>query len=75
MLQMKHAAALMVCLTLPLTSGCVTIQAAGTSETERALCRELRRDLPTFSSEDTRDTQKAVAKFSDVFESVFKGRC
>ena len=60
---------------MTLTTGCVTIQAAETSETERALCRELRRDLPTFSSKDTVTTQKGIARFVDVFESVFKGRC
>lgn len=75
MMLTKLAAALMLCLTTTLTSGCITIQAAETSETERALCRELRRDLPTFSSKDTKETQVSIARFSDVFESVFKGRC
>ena len=50
-------------------SGCGL--AAG-SATDTA-CRELRRDLPTYSSRDTQETLDAGARFIGVFEAVCPG--
>lgn len=44
--------------------------APGVSETERAICRELRRDLPTWSRADTPETLESGARFIRVFEAV-----
>lgn len=54
-------------LALTLLSACAVPTA---SETERAICRELRRDLPTYSAQDTADTLAAGARFIDVFNAV-----
>ena len=54
-------------LALILLAACA--QGAG-SETERALCRELRADLPTWSSRDTPESLAAGARFVEVFEAV-----
>ncbi len=40
------------------------------SETERSICRELRADLPTWSSRDTAETLASGARFVAVFEAV-----
>lgn len=50
-----------------LLTGC-----AGTtgSETSRSICRELSRDLPTYSIDDTAETLLAGARFMDVFVAV-----
>ena len=61
---MKHASAMMAALLL---SGCMT---TGNSETERSICRELRRDLPTYSTRDTEETLRSGADFLDVFKAV-----
>lgn len=50
-----------------LLSGCAQV---GTSETEATICRELRRDLPTYSTRDTPETLDAGAQFLDVFAAV-----
>ena len=52
---------------LILLSACAT---GGGFETERSLCRELRTDLPTWSSRDTPETLAAGARFITVFEAV-----
>jgi hypothetical protein len=50
-----------------LLSGCVSTQ---NSETTRTICRELERDLPTYSIKDTPQTLEAGANFLDVFYAV-----
>ena len=40
------------------------------SETSRAICRELDRDLPTYSVKDTPETLESGARFIDVFNAV-----
>lgn len=42
----------------------------GGSETERTICRELRADLPSWSSRDTSQTLESGARFIAVFEGV-----
>lgn len=54
-------------LALTLLTACARV---GASETERTICRELRRDLPTFSADDTAETLAAGARFIDVFDAV-----
>lgn len=63
---MKRAIVTMVTM-VTLTSGCVV---AATSETERTICRELRRDLPTYSRADTQETKEAGIRFLEVFDAV-----
>lgn len=41
-----------------------------TSETEATLCRELARDLPTYSTRDTPETLESGVRFLDVFKAV-----
>ncbi len=53
--------------TLPLLNGCQSISG---SETSRAICRELDRDLPTYSVKDTPATLESGARFVDVFNAV-----
>jgi hypothetical protein len=43
------------------------------SETYRTLCRELERDLPTYSVKDTPETLESGARFIDVFNAVCGG--
>lgn len=62
---MRLIASLMVTMTL--LSGCATT--AG-SETERTICRELRKALPTYSTSDTKETLESGARFLDIFEAV-----
>ena len=52
---------------LTLTSGCAT---TGGSETEAAICDELRASLPTWSRSDTEQSKAEGAAFLDVFEAV-----
>lgn len=52
-----------------LLAGCAD-PASFATETERAICRELRRDLPTYSEADTAATLAAGARFVEVFEGV-----
>lgn len=40
------------------------------SETSRSICRELERDLPTYSTKDTPETLESGARFLDVFYAV-----
>ena len=40
------------------------------SETSRTICRELARDLPTYSVKDTPETLESGARFIDVFNAV-----
>lgn len=54
-------------LAVILLSGCAV---TASSETERTICRELARDLPTFSRNDTPETLEAGARFLDVFAAV-----
>lgn len=53
-----------------LLTGCVKPEG---SEIERAICRELRADLPTYSRRDTPETLKAGARFVEVFAAVCGG--
>lgn len=50
-----------------LLTACAT---AGGSATERTICRELARDLPTWSDRDTPETLRAGARFVNVFRAV-----
>ena len=52
---------------LPLLSGCSSTSG---SETYRSVCRELERDLPTYSVKDTQETLASGARFLDVFYAV-----
>ena len=40
------------------------------SETSVTICRELARDLPTYSRSDTPETLASGARFVDVFKAV-----
>jgi|DEB0MinimDraft_10_1074344.scaffolds.fasta_scaffold71679_3 hypothetical protein len=56
-------------LTVPLlTSGCANMTAH--SATSDTICRELRRDLPTSSTQDTERSKAENADFRDVFKAV-----
>lgn len=57
----------MMVIPVLLTTGCASV--AG-SETERTICRELRRELPTLSSKDTQRTKEEADRFFEVFEAV-----
>lgn len=52
---------------LTLLSAC---SATNGSETSRSICRELERDLPTYSRKDTFQTLQSGAKFIEVFYAV-----
>jgi hypothetical protein len=52
---------------MTLLSGCANTNA---SATERTICRELARDLPSYSRSDTPDTLASGARFLDVFAAV-----
>ena len=52
---------------LTLTSACTS---TGGSETEAAICDELRASLPTWSRRDTEQSKAEGAAFLDVFEAV-----
>lgn len=65
--RLKTALILPVALMATLLSGCLR---ADTSETERTLCRELRRDMPNYSRTDTAETLESGARFIDVFNAV-----
>lgn len=54
----------------PLLSAC---QSTVNYETSRAICRELERDLPTYSKKDTPETLTSGADFLDVFYAVCGG--
>jgi len=55
-------------MTALLTSGCATTAPSAATETERALCHELRMALPSWSVEDTAQSREEGADFLDVFE-------
>lgn len=57
-------------LAVILLSGCAATGGSATTETERALCRELARDLPSYSKADTAATLEAGARFLDVFAAL-----
>lgn len=54
-------------ITLLLLSGCANISAL---ETSRTVCRELARDLPTYSTKDTPETLESGARFLDVYYAI-----
>lgn len=66
---MPPAAGLLLTSAL-LISACVNSTGSATSETERAICRELRRDLPTYSTGDTDATKEAGVRFLTAFNAV-----
>ncbi len=68
-LPMLPAAALMLMIA-PVMSGCVGSAGSATTETERTICRELRRDLPTYSTRDTEATKEDGARFLEIFGAV-----
>jgi hypothetical protein len=45
-------------------------ESTGGSVTERTICDELRRDLPSWSTQDTAQSQREGARFITVFEAV-----
>lgn len=51
-------------------SGCSPKQAG--SETSRAICDELRTDLPTYSRRDASETLESGARFVTTFNAVCK---
>lgn len=53
-----------------LLTGCIKPDASATTETERTICRELRRDLPSYSRRDTTETLESGARFISVFDAV-----
>ena len=57
----------MTVIMLTLLNGCA---AQVNYETSRAICRELERDLPTYSTRDTPETLESGAHFLDVFDAV-----
>ena len=59
--------AVLMVTTLPLLNGCQSISG---SETSRTICRELARDLPTYSVKDTPETLESGARFIEVFYAV-----
>ena len=50
-----------------LLTGCTR---PGASETETALCREMRADLPTWSRRDTPESLSAGARFVATFNAI-----
>lgn len=50
-----------------LMTGCASV--AG-SETDRTICRELRRELPSYSRHDTQRTKEEADRFFAVFEAI-----
>jgi hypothetical protein len=54
-------------ITILLLSGCANTSAL---ETSRTICRELARDLPTYSVKDTPETLESGARFIDVYNAV-----
>jgi len=54
-------------ITLSLLSACGSTKGLETSST---ICRELERDLPTYSTKDTPETLESGARFLDVFYAV-----
>jgi cob(I)alamin adenosyltransferase len=54
-------------ITFLLLSGCAAPSAL---ETSRTVCRELARDLPTYSIKDTPETLEAGARFIDIFNAI-----
>lgn len=64
----KLCAGTMATLAL-LMSGCGSVVASAT-ETETALCRELRANLPTWSVRDTAVSKTEGARFLEVFDAV-----
>ncbi|WP_420344630.1 hypothetical protein [Paenirhodobacter sp.] len=55
---------------LLLTTLLPSCAAQGASETERTICRELRRDLPTYSTRDTAETLQSGAQFIRTFNAI-----
>ncbi len=53
-----------------LTSGCAVSTGSATSE---AICDELARDLPTYSTRDTEETKRQGARFLAVFDAICAG--
>lgn len=64
---MRLSASLMV-ITALLTSACGN--AGNYGETERSICRELRRELPTYSAKDTEQSKLEGERFFAVFDAV-----
>jgi DNA-binding transcriptional regulator YdaS (Cro superfamily) len=52
---------------LVLLTGCASIESSVTGQT---ICRELERDLPTYSVKDTPETLESGARFIDIFNAV-----
>jgi hypothetical protein len=59
---------MMLVMSMATLSGCAATGVSG--PTEQTVCRELRADLPSFSSRDTPETLAGGARFMDVFEAV-----
>ena len=64
--RLMRASALVATLAV-MTTGCAT---KGGSETERAICSELRRDLPTWSTYDTAESKGQGADFIETFDAL-----
>lgn len=50
-----------------LMTGCTSM---GGSVTERTICTELRRDLPTWSTQDTEQSKRQGADFIETFNAI-----
>jgi len=57
-------------MALTLLSGCVSAVASDPTETESTMCRELWREAPTYSAEDTAATLRQGQRFIAVLEAV-----
>lgn len=69
--ELRNALTLLVLVSLAiLLPSCAKPVVSGT---ERTTCRELRRDLPTWSRRDTPETLASGARFIAVFEAVCPG--
>lgn len=65
--------AAMLLLAAPMLLATCGTRVTGGTETERTICRELHRDLPTYSQADTPQTIEEGARFLTVFQAVCDG--
>ena len=66
--RLKITRTLLALLLATQLSGCQNT--GGYVQTERSICRELARDLPSYSTKDTPETLESGARFIDVFNAV-----
>lgn len=66
----QSASALMLLALLLLTTLSACSKPLAGSETTKAMCRELRADLPTYSTRDTSETLLSGARFTRTFNAI-----